>query len=503
MLELSRSASAPASASPLRSSASAASSVTAFSPPAPCPPVECDCDACERALAAAGEPTPAHWGDDGCRCGECTALLRLALAVTRLPGALAPDEGALTNALGAGGAERVRARLADAISAPLSSADTSQRESAAPGVTVAARAAPGAIAAGNGNTGGDGSSQIFFGANGLGARPVWSAARAIRGKVPPPCVATDAFGFGDAECVTGNLAIPTRCIVGRHADHWDYFTSLVRGSRAPFALLRFVDGERMILQGQNVHTGMQAFSEDKWSWEGGESRLAADMAAALQGHYGEPYFFAFASPQDDEVGLRWYMERTEASCGQLTYANLWVNGMYTQTKAFLLDTLAQQRTRIVLAANHEGISKFPACAGVTVVPGSGSLPVFGTGTASDALFACIALPDDAVNTWQDDVKREQTLAAYVDTARTVPDGTLFITCGGPLSKPLIAAAWKAAPKHQFVDFGSTMDEILKGRKTRPYMRSDTHYSKIIDPQWFCTTETDANFVCGLFGTPEY
>ena len=42
---------------------------------------------------------------NGGASAECAALLRLALAVARLPGALAPDEGALSAALGAGGAE--------------------------------------------------------------------------------------------------------------------------------------------------------------------------------------------------------------------------------------------------------------------------------------------------------------------------------------------------------------------------------------------------------------
>jgi hypothetical protein len=186
------------------------------------------------------------------------------------------------------------------------------------------------------------------------------------------------------------------------------------------------------------------------------------MFEGLRGHYGQPVFYAFASPQDDEVGLRWYMERTEAACGQITYANLWVNKFYRQTKPLLLQLIATQGHRIVLSANHEGISKFGPC----LEAGSGK---------PGSLLGCVALPDDAVHTWQDDAKREATLESYLHWVRSVPAGTLFITCGGPLSKPLINAAWKLRPLNQYVDFGSSMDEILKGRTTRPYMRPDTPY----------------------------
>jgi len=242
--------------------------------------------------------------------------------------------------------------------------------------------------------------------------------------------------------------------VGTHAGHWDYFTKLVGGSTAPFALLRYVDGERMILQGTQVSSSSQAGSEDKWWYDGGETILAQDMAAGLKGHYGEPYFFAFASPQDDDAGLKWYMERTEAQCGQITYANLWINGYYTRTKPFLLETLRTQAKRIILVANHEGVDKFEPCTTAgTDAPGG--------------LLGCISLPDQAVYTWEEESKRKAILDAMLGWAASAPPGSLFIMCGGPLSKPLIAAAWTAFPVHQYVDFGSSLDEVLKGRTTRP------------------------------------
>ena len=136
----------------------------------------------------------------------------------------------------------------------------------------------------------------------------------------------------------------------------------------------------------------------------------------------------------------------------------------------------------MLVANHEGVDKYQPC-----VDGS--------------LLGCISLPDQAVTTWEDEGKKKALLDTMFGWVDKVPPGTLFMMCGGPLSKALIAAAWDRRPAHQYVDFGSSMDEVLKGRTTRPYMREDTSYSRTIDPQWYCDPPTsvgpDGN--CGTLG----
>ena len=196
------------------------------------------------------------------------------------------------------------------------------------------------------------------------------------------------------------------------------------------------------------------------------------MAAGLLGHYGEPVFYAFASPQDDEHGLRWYLERTEATCGQVTYANLWINSFYARTKELLLSliTTPHTRSRIVLIANHVGIGSYAPCHVAGQV---------------GELLGCVPVPDDAVKSWEDDELRASTLRAALDAVDAAPPGSLFIVCAGPLSKPLIAAMWGRSHAHQVVDFGSALDEVLKGKRTRPYMDPDSPYARGIDPQWFC------------------
>jgi len=156
---------------------------------------------------------------------------------------------------------------------------------------------------------------------------------------------------------------------------------------------------------------------------------------------------------------------------------------YKHTKVFLEGLIASQGSRIVLVANHEGVDKYAPCS-----PGGG-------------LLGCISLPDQAVNTWEDEARRTALLSEMLDWVKKVPPGTLFIMCGGPLSKALISVAWDNAPVHQYVDFGSSMDEVLKGRTTRPYMRDGTSYAQAIDPQWYCdppnTLGPEGN--CGTLG----
>ena len=422
---------------------------------------QCDCAACGALLTGLGIGFPSEWlggGAAACDCALCGTATRLLLRQLSLgsDSTLPADAAALGPELSsAEGLQRLSAALARLARGGGAAAP------AAPPAPVAAAAASTASAAGTAGSAATAPAAAstpspaaprFAGANGEGGRPAWPVARSVRGWPAPACGAASAFGASALTCAAQPLALPTRCIVGTHRAHWDFFTTAVQGSQEPFALLRYVDGERMILQGTQVPSSSQAGSEDKWWYEGGQTQLARDMEAGLRGHHGEPYFFAFASPQDDDEGLRWYMDRTEATCEQITYANLWINGFYTATKPFLLNLLASQAQRIVLVANHEGVDKFAPCVGA--------------GTSS-GLMGCISLPDQAVYTWEDPAKKQVILDSMLGWAAKAPPGSLFIMCGGPLSKPLIAAAWSAYPVHQYVDFGSSLDEVLKGRKTRP------------------------------------
>ena len=487
---------------------------------APSSSSSCDCVACNHLLVTAKLPVPLSWSSspNGCECNSCTALIRISLrvlgGVRDIPIVTAPLEtdfgnlhtivdslsaliscdakatslSTLCNDMninnnienvkrgGVSGGGDVPVAIIETATPLLPPTPSSSLPTALCPKVVPCPLCPKQIITAAAAAAAASSSSPLSSASSQGdvghISPAWSAARDVRGNPALPCSIASAFGVSDtSQCdPTKTISVPTRCVVGRHEDHWDFFSTLVRDTREPFALLRFVDGERMILQGVAVGTSTQAFAEDKWSFDGGESRLQKDMLEALHHHYGEPVFYAFATPQDDEHGLRWYLERTEATCGQITLANLWINSYYARTKALLLDIIQTQASRVVIIANHAGVNTYAPCA-MKGVEGE--------------VLGCIAVPDDAVHTWEDDTARNALLDEAIGWVEKAPPGTLFIMCAGPLSKPLVAAMWARSRLHQIVDFGSSLDEVLKKKVTRPYMDPNSPYSKGVDPQWFC------------------
>jgi hypothetical protein len=64
-----------------------------------------------------------------------------------------------------------------------------------------------------------------------GTPPAWPAALALRGVPAPPCAIAPSLHVAPAACAAGALAIPTRCVIGRHEDHWNFFVHLVTATR--------------------------------------------------------------------------------------------------------------------------------------------------------------------------------------------------------------------------------------------------------------------------------
>jgi len=252
-----------------------------------------------------------------------------------------------------------------------------------------------------------------------------------------------------------------KCIIGTFGSDWDHIADLIWNRTVPFAINRYGDGERNLIKGLAISQSTQAFSQDKFWWDGGDSELGADLRWSLTGHFGQQFYYGFASPRDDGDGLHWYLEHTEQLCPFITYANLFVNHNYPRTKGLLSRVLEERLGEIVLVANHESIAGFVR---ERVVPPG---------------FRMLSLPDDAAHFYKGE-SRLALIANVTALARSVTKH-LFIVSGGPMAKPMIAHMWQANPTNQYVDFGSSLDELLKGRITRPYMTSTTSYAQQVDP----------------------
>jgi len=252
--------------------------------------------------------------------------------------------------------------------------------------------------------------------------------------------------------------------VGSFDGDWEHIADLIRNGTQPFAIARYGDGERALITGQPIGKQMQAWTVDKFWSSGGPTELGADLADSLTGHYGQDFYYGFASPYDDGVALEWYLRRVEQGCGWLTFANLFVNVHYARTRELVASLLQPRLSRCsVMVMNHESLAGFRR--------------QFDPGNEVPAL----SVPDDAAYSWNGET-RAALLANATALARS-HTGCLFWVSAGPMAKPLIAAMWRAHPHNQYVDWGSSVDEIFKLASTRAYQQAGSVYAQQVDPDW--------------------
>jgi len=92
----------------------------------------------------------------------------------------------------------------------------------------------------------------------------------------------------------------------------------------------------------------------------------------------------------------------------------------------------------------------------------------------------ITFPDNGPVWWEK--HREEGLARVESAARKY-EGRLFMVSVGPLAKVLVSHMWDVNPRNRYVDFGSAIDELLKGRPTRGYTDPNSYYGKWVDASW--------------------
>jgi hypothetical protein len=238
---------------------------------------------------------------------------------------------------------------------------------------------------------------------------------------------------------------------------------LLRDVNGPgLAFVRYADGELGVAQGREI-------GNEEWRFApgGAATTMQQDLLASLRGHYGQRYWYAFASPLDDTEGLRWYLERTEQTCGYISYANMWVNAHYPRTVALLKELTAAYHGRVLLVVNAESVAKVRA---------DGQLG--GDGWAGGAL----ALADNLVTQWEQ-VEVRAGVKAQAEALARSQSGTLVMVSGGPVGKVITGWMWAANPSNKYVDFGSTLDPFLRGKSTRAYHNPGHSHAAQVDPDW--------------------
>lgn len=300
---------------------------------------------------------------------------------------------------------------------------------------------------------------VFFFANAVAVGPRHSNKRR------PSPIAHNCTFMNSAPCAIG---APRTCVIGPQRRDFDHFANLILNWRHGFAFVRYADGEYLLITGGKITKDSQAYLVDKFWSDGGTTQIGLDLKEGLRGHYGEQFFYAFVSPStgDDASGLRWYLENTQQQCAFLSYSNMWGNAMYPGAKKLIETLLFVNYTSSVVVANHVGLRRLEAL--------------------NLTRFKTMELPDYVNKVWHGDLR--ESLLVNATTLATAVQRHTFLVSGGPMAKVLIAHMWNANKNNIYIDFGSAMDEILKGKRTRPYMDPDSRFAKQADPTWLISPD---------------
>ncbi len=218
-----------------------------------------------------------------------------------------------------------------------------------------------------------------------------------------------------------------------------------------FAYTRYADGEVKLMKGLSVGKNTQAFMSDKWSCENRLYKLGKDLFSTLN-HVEKNYYYAITSPNqsfDDHIFLKNHINHNDDN---ITFSDLWINGNYTKFKSLLYQELDEP---VVCCASQYGKNK-------------NLNPV--------KVLEYYSVPDDCVNYYENNYESIQKDMQNLSLKYT---NTLFLISAGPLSEILIHNLYTTNPNNRYIDVGSATDELIHGKKTRPYMLENTIYNKEI------------------------
>jgi hypothetical protein len=218
--------------------------------------------------------------------------------------------------------------------------------------------------------------------------------------------------------------------------------------KEPIAFVRYGDGEHMLIDGREVSTITQAYKIDKWSAPAVMSKLGADLKLSLS-HTESNYHYAIPCQCCNRQGKEYYLNTIHQKEDNITYANLFINGNYP----LWMNYIQSMGQHIVLIANKN-----------SVLGRQNLLPLH-----VDTFFG---VPDDCVNFYE---KHGERYINYVTTEFKNIKNQLVFVSGGPMAKVLIHHLFLTNPSNRYIDVGSSIDEIIHGKQTRPFMMKGSEY----------------------------
>ncbi|SET41275.1 GT-D fold domain-containing protein [Thalassotalea agarivorans] len=211
----------------------------------------------------------------------------------------------------------------------------------------------------------------------------------------------------------------------------------------PFSLVRFGDGEMMVINGQAIdlsskHNGEHKYSPDNTKDEHYRDILESSLLFKHPQYFvGLPCRCCVGNEHCNEL-----REQSKQDEQQLTWANIFVNSNYPR---FLSNTVTILKDKKVNMVCHE---------------------------KSDLSGLPFSVNQDfrvGANAWVDDYD-ELLLQMTNYLNENNIEGEVFIFCAGVLSNMLIYKLTESFPNNTYIDVGSVFDEMMKLGKTRKYLK---------------------------------
>jgi hypothetical protein len=197
-----------------------------------------------------------------------------------------------------------------------------------------------------------------------------------------------------------------------------------------------------------VGKNTQAYQSDNWYSNGGSTMIGEDLLLGLNTD-DKDFYFAISS-KTDNLNDYYFLSNNIKNKNNITFANLWINANYEKN----FNNIKNLKRNVVLICNEK--------CNIDNVPFNVS--------------EFVPFPDDCVNFWENNKINFSNILKEVSSKYS---NTLFIVCCGPLSAVLIKLMFENNQNNTYIDFGSSIDEFIHGKKTRPYMYENTQYSKMI------------------------
>lgn len=224
---------------------------------------------------------------------------------------------------------------------------------------------------------------------------------------------------------------------------FNYFINLIKSGKN-FAISRYGDGEYMIMNNGIVGYNTQAHQIDNWNYDGSETIVKNKLIETLN-HTEDNYWYGIPT-QTESLKCYEYFNNLIRS-DRITFANIWVNHNYKQMRNFYLSF----NRSVYLITNYIAKKEnFPF--------------------KVDELFP---FPDDCISYW--DKYGNDYIDQICEYVSQIENKTFFISAG-PISEIIIHNLYCVNPNNQYIDVGSSLDEFIHGKFTRPYMIDTNYYS---------------------------